>query len=130
MPGPNTPYTALDADQVLKQSFDEDEDRLRVDAQVTAVIGIVDVDINDVSDSIKIGNGSGTYMDVNPDGSINVRSVQIFTEPFDSITATYPLATQEVYQSRVGGISGVVQQTVTVNYTDATKNLILNVART
>jgi hypothetical protein len=130
MPGPNSPYTQLDADQVLKQAFEESQDRLRVDAQVTAVIGIVDVDISDTSDSIKIGDGSGDYLAINSDGSINARTVQLFTLPFDAITATYPTSTQEVYKSRVGGISGAVQQTVTVNYTDATKELILNVART
>jgi hypothetical protein len=50
--------------------------------------------------------------------------------PFDSITATYPSSTQEVYQSRLGGISGTIQQTLTVNYTDSSKTIFLNVART
>jgi hypothetical protein len=58
-----------------------------------------------------------------------VKTIQIFTKPFDSITATYPSVTQEVYSSRVGGISGTIQETVTVNYTDSTKNLIQDVAR-
>lgn len=66
---------------------------------------------------------------VDTDGS-SLASVQLFTIPYDAITATYPSATQEVYQSRVGGIAGVVQETVTVNYTDATKEFILNLART
>ena len=59
-----------------------------------------------------------------------VQTVQVFTKPYDSITATYPSATQEVYQSRVGGTSGTVQETVTVNYTDSTKVNFLNLART
>jgi len=73
------------------------------------------------------GSPSGNLLDVNSDGSI--KTVGLFTDPYDSITATYPSATQEVYQSRLGGITGTVQQTVTVNYTDSTKNFILNVAR-
>jgi hypothetical protein len=64
------------------------------------------------------------------DADVTVDNLQLFTKPYDAITVTYPLTTQEVYQSRVGGILGVVQETVTVNYTDATKNFILNVART
>lgn len=77
---------------------------------------------------VEVIGPSGHLLDPNTDGS--VKTVQIFTKPFDSITATYPSTTQEVYQSRVGGIGGTVQETVTVNYTDITKNLILNVART
>lgn len=57
-----------------------------------------------------------------------IKSIQLFTEPFDAITATYPSVTQEVYQSRLGGIAGTVQETATVNYTDSTKNFLLNVA--
>jgi len=57
-----------------------------------------------------------------------IKSIQLFTMPFDAITATYPSATQEVYKSRLGGIAGTVQQTATVNYTDSTKNFLLNVA--
>jgi hypothetical protein len=65
-----------------------------------------------------------------PAASTSAGTVQLFDIPFDTITATYPSATEEVYASRVGGISGAVQQTVTVTYTDATKALILNVVRT
>jgi hypothetical protein len=129
MPGPNAPYTQLDADQVLKQAFDEENDRLRVETAATIVAGAVEVSTNSINDSMAIGNTDGSsYLEINTDGS--VKTVQLFTEPFDSITATYPSSTQEIYQSRIGGISGSVQQTLTVNYTDTTKNFILNVART
>ena len=50
--------------------------------------------------------------------------------PYDAVTATYPAATQEVYAFRQGGIAGTIMQTVTVNYTDATKDFILNAFRT
>ena len=81
------------------------------------------------ADSIAIGNQAGTTF-INPNSDGSVKTVQLFTIPFDAITATYPTTTQEVYQSRVGGTSGTVQQTLTVNYTDTTKAFILNVART
>jgi hypothetical protein len=57
-------------------------------------------------------------------------SIQLFTKPFDAITALYPAPTQEIYESRVGGTMGAIQETVTINYTDATKSYITDVART
>jgi hypothetical protein len=151
--------SSLDQQQIIQQAYDESLQRLRVDAEVTATIGEVtmdaatssvsigdgttgnimkvnadgSIDVNTVitstADSIAIGNQAGTnFLAVNTDGSI--KSVQLFTLPFDTITALYPTSTQEQYQSRVGGISGTVQQTLTVNYTDITKAFILNVVRT
>ncbi len=119
----------LDQGQIIKRVFNDDDDSLRVDATITANISDAqEVIVSDLDDSIKIGDGTGDYLAINTDGSI--KTVQIFTKPFDAITATYPSGTQEVYNSRVGGISGTIQETVTINYTDSTKNLILNVART
>jgi hypothetical protein len=54
----------------------------------------------------------------------------LVTEEWDYLAVTYPLATQEVYMFYNGGVSGVLVATVTVNYTDSTKNNLLNVART
>lgn len=64
--------------------------------------------------------------------AVNVRVLSNFTPPAeaDAVTATYPVATQEVYEFRTGGIAGAILRTVTVNYVDATKELILNVAIT
>lgn len=59
-----------------------------------------------------------------------IKTIQLFTKPFDSITASYPTTTQEVYQSRVGGVSGAIQETLTLNYTDATKVYLQDIART
>lgn len=169
----------LDQQQIIQQVYDESENRLRVDAQISTSIITppgLEVSIDDTDDSIKIGNGSGTYAQVTganalkvdgsavtqpisaitlplPTGASTstlqttgntslasidsklidlhsnpVQTVQLFTKAYDAITATYPSATQEVYQSRVGGILGTVQQTVTVNYTDSTKVSLLNVA--
>lgn len=70
--GPN--YTDLDFSQVLQRVFDENQDRLRVDADLSVNIpGGLEVSINAVDDSIKIGGGGpGPYLAINPDGSINV----------------------------------------------------------
>ncbi len=54
----------------------------------------------------------------------------LVTDAFDAVTVTYPSSTQEVYTFRTGGISGPVVATVTVNYTNSTKDSLLNVSRT
>jgi hypothetical protein len=74
MPGPNAPYTQLDADQVLKQSFDENNDRLRVDASVTAVVAGVTLDAA-TSDIAIADRLTGDLLKVNPDGSIDANVV-------------------------------------------------------
>lgn len=63
MPGPNTPYTRLDFSQVIQQSFDESQDRLRVDAQVSATISDIQLTDPDTGYSLRI-NSDGT-IDVN-----------------------------------------------------------------
>jgi hypothetical protein len=47
---------------------------------------------------------------------------------FDAYTKEYPSATQEIFKLRVGGISGTIVRTITINYTDATKANELNAA--
>jgi len=81
----------------------------------------------DVADSVRIGDGV-TELSLATDGSI--KTIQLFKKPYDSITASYPTSTQEVYSSRVGGIAGTIQETVTINYTDSTKNFLLDLSRT
>lgn len=64
--------TKLDAAQVIRRAYDEPNNRLRVDAEVTATIGTVDVIIDAASgDNIKISDGVNT-LSINPDGSINI----------------------------------------------------------
>lgn len=62
MPGPNSPYTQLSANQVLTQSFDESKDRLRVDAEITASIDAdLQVEIDAATgDNIAIANADGS----------------------------------------------------------------------
>lgn len=64
----------LDANQVLRESFDDATRRLRVDAEITAEIGELDVAIDAAGgDNIAITDPTGTnYLLPNSDGSINV----------------------------------------------------------
>lgn len=70
---------------------------------------------------------------VNADIVVNdveiTKTIGLFNLPYDAILPSYPSSTQEQYQSYIGGLSGTPVQLVTVNYTDATKNFILNVTR-
>lgn len=99
----------VDFPQAIKESFDPDLKRLRVE-------GI----ISDGVDALII----------NPDGSINVDATvenALVTVPFDSIFATYPNATTEIYTYKNLTVSVAI---VTVIYTDSTKNFISSVVRT
>lgn len=80
--------TGLSADQTIVRAYDETNNRHRVDAQVTAVIGAVDVVIDAASgDNIAIRDSDGDELAVNVDGSINV-VVQDITLDYtnDSVT--------------------------------------------
>lgn len=66
---------------------------------------------------------------VDAEVNVEVNNVALFTKPYDAIVPTYPSSTQELYQSKVGGIAGTNVQLVTINYTDATKNFIFNAFR-
>lgn len=98
MSGPNFPYTGLDADQVIKQVFDEENDRLRVHTEIaTTIAGEAEVAITADDDSIKIGNtSSGPFLNINPDGSINVNVIT------GSGTATY----RNIYTEASSVVSG------------------------
>jgi hypothetical protein len=118
----------LDMQQCIQGAYDEANGELRVEGTFG---GTIEVTITSASDSIAIGNANNAYqLLVNSDGSIDTRGQQMFTLPYDALTVTYPSSTQTVFQSRVGGISGTVQQTLTLNYTDATQAFLLNAAVT
>lgn len=77
--------TKLDSEQVLKRSYDETKNRIRVDAEVSATIGSVDVIIDAASgDNIKISDGVDTLL-VNADGSINVVADVLLSHLNDSV---------------------------------------------
>ncbi len=102
----------LDQEQIIKQVYDENDNRLRVDASISASIGdvsIVDSDGNELEvnpdgsintnisgslaldisaadgDNIAISDGVNTAS-VNSDGSLNVRvSNALVTDPYDYV---------------------------------------------
>lgn len=80
--GPNVPYTNLSTQQVVQRSFDELNDRIRVDAEVSATIGAIECVITDIDDSIKIGNGSGSYAAVTG-GELHVRDDDVLIKLAD-----------------------------------------------
>lgn len=111
--------------------------RLAVDATVTVPPVSVNLDAFTkvpADNAISVGTEDGTQtgikhaMLVDDTGRVQTAGIQLFTKPFDSITASYPSSTQEIYQSRVGGVGGTIQQVATVNYTDATKNYLADVS--
>lgn len=63
-------------------------------------------------------------------GDGEVLNGSMWTLPKDTVTASYPSDTVEVYSSRIGGVSGSVQEVVTVTYTDNTKEALASVVRT
>ena len=64
-------------------------------------------------------------------GALNVKGVggTLVTESFDYVAASYPSVTQEIYIYKTGGSGGTTVATVTVNYTDSTKENLLNVTK-
>jgi len=48
----------LDFNQIFQRAFDEPNDRIRVDAEVTATIGTTEVIISHLNDSIRLGDGT------------------------------------------------------------------------
>lgn len=60
MSGPNFPYSRLDVANIVRRVFEESNDRLRVDAAVTVVLGEVEVIIDEADDSIQIFGNDGT----------------------------------------------------------------------
>lgn len=64
----------LDANQVIREAYDDDNKRLRVDAEITATIGTVEVSIDAAAgDNISIASQDGTnYLSVDANGAIDV----------------------------------------------------------
>lgn len=51
----------------------------------------------------------------------------LVTSAYDSIGVTYTSVTIEEYAYYLGGLSGTLVSTVTVTYTDSTKNQLLSI---
>lgn len=70
-------------------------------------------------------NGIPVPLNLNASGQLKTNG--LISEAYDSITATYPTTSSEVYTYK---LAAVTTSTVTVTYTDATKALISTVVRT
>jgi hypothetical protein len=63
--------------------------------------------------------------------TLKVQHINHFVPPlYDAIAVAYPSSTQEVYSYYVGGLSGALQGTLTLNYTDSTKANLASATRT
>ena len=65
----------LDANQVLQGAYDEATGRLRTDAQATVVNADIDVSLDATEDNVAIADPDGNFLEINPNGSINVSIV-------------------------------------------------------
>lgn len=74
---PAPPPSALDANQVLQHAFEDATGRLRVDAEVTATIGDLELDISHTDDSIRLGDGTSlvTATTIGPDVGLDVNII-------------------------------------------------------
>lgn len=83
---------------------------------------------------------SNNMYGINPDFNVAAESsakgqVQIFTNGlaipyYDYVSVAYPIATTETYTFKTGGSGGNTVATVTIVYTDATKENLSTVTRT
>lgn len=67
------------------------------------------------------------------DASGNLRSVSVaslVTSSYDYIGATYPTNSSEVYTFKSWWVGGTTVATITVTYTDSTKEVLSSVAKT
>lgn len=102
--------TKLDADQTIRRAYDEGKNRHRVDAEVTATIGTVDVIIDAAGgDNIAIADQSGTnYLHINNDGSINVNVDNVTLDQSTSSVAIGD-GTNLIHINPDGSINAVIQ---------------------
>jgi len=92
-----------------------------------SIANMPEILITDSTDSIKVGNGSGTYLAINADGSTNTNSLNsLVTVAYDSIYQNNTSGTIEVYTYKKNGSTVA---TVTVTYTDVSKNTLVSVVR-
>lgn len=64
------------------------------------------------------------------EGLIQVTTDGFALPKYDYVGVAYPLTTQEVYTFKTGGSGGTTVATITLNYTDSTKNNLSSAVRT
>lgn len=113
MANPNP--TRLDQHQVLQRSFDEVQERLRVDAVASIDSGSMEVIIDHADDSIKVGDGTD-FLAVNTDGSINT-NVQV-----SDISGE----TEKVLYGEIFSIAAAIESTVLTYTVPALKSFYMH----
>ena len=130
----NPSPSQLDTNALNQRAFDGANDAYR-----TVLESTLDISLTAASgDSIlAVGTEDGTLtgtqhvLEIDSNKNLHVLNMgQLVPKVFDAISTTYPTTSQEVYSYFTGGLSGTLVATVTVNYTDSTKAVFLNVART
>ena len=78
---PSKPVSQLDANQVLQHAFDEDNQRLRTDAEATIVNADIDIVLEPDEDGVHIADKDTLVsLKVNSDGSINTKNDELLDE--------------------------------------------------
>ena len=58
--------------------------------------------------------------------SFRTQSINSLTGQYDTITTSYPDDVTEIYYCRTGGVSGTINKTITIIYSDLTKNRLVS----
>lgn len=83
--------------------------------------------------AVNASTGEPIEVEADNDGKLLVSSSAggtLVTESFDYVSAAYPDAVTEVYTYKSGGSGGTTVATVTVVYTNSTKDAVSSVTKT
>lgn len=122
----------LDQNQILQRVMDNSNDRLRVDAEVTAVIGSVEID-STTSSVLDVGTEDGTFVGTQHVINVDHNGYQatlvkntLVTEPFDYVQLTNSVISGQTVPTivayKLGGSGGTLVATLTLAY-DGSANL-------
>lgn len=129
----NPTISRLDPGQIIKRVYEESSDSIRTRAEITTTItGAQEIVISADDDSIAVRSSStGNEIEPNADGSINTKVTNnLINANWDTVSVSYPTNVQEIYTYKTGGAGGTTVATVTIDYTDTTKNFISLLVRT
>jgi hypothetical protein len=73
----SNPRSLLDPGQIIQHSYDEAAQRIRVDSEATVVNADIDIQLDASEDNVAIQDTDGDQLEINADGSINVKSPEI-----------------------------------------------------
>jgi len=115
-----------------KLKFDKSGNLLVMNTRADMIRGGGGLDSTDSTNLQTIATNSATQAteDKQDDIIAELQNLTGFEIPaYDYIAVTYPTTTQEVYVYKTGGSGGATVATITVNYTDTTKEYITNITK-